>query len=142
MIAKYLWETGSVIIAIMGTLHLRGTFYKNMLYPRNENLIEEMKISPLRLTSKLTMWKSWIGFNATHSSGAMFIGVVNYYVAFNYFELLQSDHFLVLFTIFTIGFYVWVAKKYWFSTVFILLSIVLLCFIASYVLMLTKSAYP
>lgn len=138
MIAKYLWETGSIIIGLMGTLHLRGTFYKNKLHPRNEALIDEMKISPLNLTNKLTLWKSWIGFNATHSSGAIFIGVANFYLACNYFEILQSDRFLPLFTILTIAFYVWVAKKYWFNTVFILLSITLLCFISSYMLIISK----
>jgi hypothetical protein len=119
MIAKYLWETGSFIITIMGILHLRGTLFTNVLHPRNEKLVAEMQVSPLILTEKLTMWKSWIGFNASHSSGVIFVGVVNFYLAFHYFEILQSDPFFFLFTILTMGFYVWVAKKYWFKTVLI-----------------------
>jgi len=134
MIAKYLWEIGSIIIAAMGFLHLRATLFTNKLFPQNEKLIEEMKTSSLILTNKLTMWKSWIGFNATHSSGAIFIGVLNFYLALSYFEILQSDYFLRLFTILTMGFYVWIAKKYWFKTVLILLSIAWLCFIISYIL--------
>ena len=123
----------------MGLLHLRGTFFGNKLFPKNEKLIEEMKISPLILTKKLTLWKSWIGFNGTHSSGAIFIGVVNLYLAINYFDVLQSDHFFSLFTILTIGFYVWVAKKYWFKAVLTGILTAWICFFVSCVLMMINS---
>lgn len=138
MIAKYLWETGSFIIAAMGILHLRATLFTNALHPRNEKLITAMEVSPLILTEKLTMWKSWVGFNATHSIGAIFLGIINFYLAFRYFEILQSDSFFFLFSILIIAFYVWVAKKYWFKTVLILLSIVLGCFITSSILTIIK----
>lgn len=97
-----------------------------------------MQVSPLILTEKLTMWKSWIGFNASHSSGVIFFGVINFYLAFHYFEIFRSDPFFFLFTILTMGFYVWVAKKYWFKTVLIFLSIALLCLIASTILVIAK----
>ena len=138
MIAKYLWETGSLLIAAMGLLHLRITLAGKKMHPRNEKLIDEMNISPLILSSKLTMWKSWIGFNATHSSGTIFIGVVNYYIALSYFDILQTDYFLSLFTILTLGFYVWVARKYWFNVVLIGVSIAWLCFFVAFILIVTS----
>lgn len=134
MLAKYLWEIGSIIFALMGSMHLRGTFYKNKLFPRDEKLVEEMKTSSTILSEKLNIWKGWISFNATHSSGVIFIGVLNFYLAANYFEVMRSDHFFFLFNIVTIGFYVWVAKKYWFSILFVTLSIILACFVVSYIL--------
>ncbi len=97
-----------------------------------------MNASPLILTTKLTMWKSWIGFNATHSSGAIFIGLLNFYLAVNYFDMLKSDKFIALFTMITIGFYAWIAKKYWFNRVLVGILIAWLCFISSYVLVLIK----
>ena len=136
MIAKYLWETGSVIIATMGLLHLRATFFSHKLFPRNEKLIEEMKTSSLVLTKRSTMWKAWIGFNATHSSGAIFIGVVNFYMAAAYFDILQADYFLSSFTVFTIGFYSWVARKYWFKPVLAGIVIAWVSFFVSYVSMI------
>jgi hypothetical protein len=81
MIAKYLWETGSVIITILATIHLYYTFFTNKFSSRNEKMVEEMKTSFPILTQKTTMWKAWIGFNASHSSGAMFIGIINFYLA-------------------------------------------------------------
>lgn len=138
MIVKYLWETGSVIIATMGLLHLRATFFGNRLYPRNKKLVDEMNESPLILTNKSTMWKAWVGFNASHSSGAIFIGIMNYYLAFRHADLLQSDYFFALFTVSTIGFYVWVAKKYWFDIVLAGISIAWICFMVAFVLMVVN----
>ncbi|NLR82781.1 LIC_13387 family protein [Chitinophaga eiseniae] len=136
MIAQYLWETGSAIIGLMGLSHLRATLWTNKLFPRNEKLIEEMRDSSLLISEKLMMWKSWIGFNATHSSGTAFIGIGNFYLALNCFVFLRSSQFLLLLTILTVGFYVWVAWKYWLSVVLIMLSVAWVCFIVAYILML------
>ena len=122
----------------MGSLHLRITFFSDKLFPRNKKLVNEMNGSPLILTKELTMWKSWIGFNATHSSGAIFIGVTNFYLAVNYFDLLRSDKFIAVFTILTIGFYAWVAKTYWFKIVLAGVLTAWVCFISSYILVLIK----
>ncbi len=133
MIAKYLWATGSVIITILGSTHLYYTFFTQKFSSRNEKLVEEMKTSYPILTKEMTMWKGWISFNATHSTGAIFLGVINFYLAANYFAVLRSDHFFFLFSIFTIGFYVWLARKYWFKFIFRAIVVVLACFIVSYI---------
>lgn len=139
MTEKYLWEIGSVIIAVLGSLHLRATFFSDKLFPRNKKLVDEMNVSPLILTQKLTVWKSWIGFNATHSSGAIFIGITNLYLAVNYFEMLRSDRFIALFTILTIGFYAWIARRYWFNIVLTGILTAWLCLAVSYILILIKN---
>ncbi|MES2329513.1 MAG: hypothetical protein V4539_07920 [Bacteroidota bacterium] len=136
MVAKYLWETGSLIITILGSLHLYYTFFTNKFSSRNEKMVQDMKTSFPNLTRRTTMWNAWIGFNASHSSGAMFIGIINFYLAFNYFTLLRSDHFFFLFSIVTMGFYGWLGKKYWFNIPFAGIIVSLICFIASYTLVL------
>ncbi|WP_461055709.1 LIC_13387 family protein [Spirosoma arcticum] len=120
----------------MGLLHLRVTFFSDKLFPRNKKLVDEMSVSPLILTKKLTMWNSWVGFNATHSSGAIFIGIINLYLAVTYFDMLRSDRFIPVFTILTVGFYVWVAKRYWFDVVLVGIITAWICFISSYSLVL------
>ncbi|TWF33672.1 hypothetical protein FHW36_112113 [Chitinophaga polysaccharea] len=135
MIAQYLWETGSAIIGLMGLSHLRATLWTNKLFPRNEKLIEEMKDASLLISEKLMMWKSWIGFNATHSSGIAFIGIVNFYLALNCFTFLRSNQFLLLLTILTVGFYVWVAWRYWLRVVLVMLSVAWGAFITAYIQM-------
>lgn len=139
MIAKYLWATGSILIALLGIVHLYYTFFTNVFSSRNGKLIEDMQANSPILSQKITMWKAWIGFNGSHSSGVIFIGLMNLYLAFYYFSVLQSDHLFFVFNILTIGFYIWLAKKYWFNIPLIGLSITMACYITSYILtMLNK----
>ena len=134
MVAKYLWEIGSIAIMLLAGTHLYFTFFTNKFSSRNTRLIEDMQSSSPILTNKLTMWNAWIGFNASHSMGGIFIGIVNLYLAIRYFSILQSDHFFFIFNILTITFYVWLATKYWFKTPLRGLTITLACYCASYVL--------
>lgn len=90
------------------------------------------------LTDETTMWRAWIGFNASHSIGAMFIGIINLYLALEYFTVLWSDHFFFIFNIVIVGFYVWLAKKYWFKIPLIGLLIVLTCYLSAYILILVN----
>lgn len=88
------------------------------------------------LTGRTTMWDAWIGFNGSHSSGAIFIGLMNMYLAATYFPLLQTDHSFFVFNIFTIAFYVWLAKRYWFKIPLTGIAATLICFVVSYILIL------
>ena len=132
MIAKYIWVFGSLIFIILGTIHLVYTFFTNKFSSKNRKVITEMKSSHPILTEETTIWKAWIGFNASHSVGVMFIGVINFYLAFEYFSTLQSDHFFFLFNILIISFYVWLAKMYWFKIPLLGTLIALICYISSY----------
>ena len=139
MLAKYLWMTGSLIIVTLGSIHLYLTFFTAAFSSRNEPMIQQMKASSPMLNPALNMWKAWIGFNASHSNGLLFIGLVNFYLALRYFGYVQSDPFFFLVTILTIGFYVWLAQTYWFTIPLIGVSIALICFVVSCVLCLVNN---
>jgi hypothetical protein len=130
MIEKYLWIAGSLPFIILGTLHLLYTFFTNKFSSRNKMLEEEMKTSFPVLTKATTMWKAWIGFNASHSSGAIFIGLINLFIAVQYAEILQNRVFL-LGNIVTVLFYLWLGKKFWFRTPFTGILIAACCFITA-----------
>lgn len=134
ILAKYLWQLGSLICTALGGIHLYLTFFTNSFSSANTKMIEGMKTSSPMLTHHITMWKAWIGFNGSHSSGVLFIGLINFYLALRYFNVIQADHFFFVFNILTISFYVWLAEKYWFNIPLIGVSITLLCFISSYIL--------
>lgn len=133
-LAKYLWLSGSAIIGVLGAAHLFYTFFSNKFLPRKAELAEEMKSTSPVLTKQTTMWKAWMGFNASHSSGAIFIGMVNIYLAANHFDMLQNSSFLLLFNILTLGFYLWLAKKYWFKIPLRGIGLALICYVTAYVL--------
>ncbi|HLG38533.1 MAG TPA: hypothetical protein VI461_02655, partial [Chitinophagaceae bacterium] len=119
MLSKVLWLCGSAIFFILGALHLAYTFFTSKFDPRNRRVVDEMKNTSPRLTNETTLWKAWIGFNASHSAGAIFFGLINSILAVKYFYIVGNSFILPLLTIITSVFYLWLAKKYWFSIPFI-----------------------
>ncbi len=131
MIAQVLWIAGSLILLVLGTLHLAYTFFTDKFSSRNTNVVDEMKQSFPRLTNKTTLWKAWIGFNASHSVGAIFIGLINIILAIQYFEILRQSYLLLTLNILTVAFYLFLAKQFWFKIPFMGILITLLCFIVA-----------
>ncbi len=136
MLAQLLWIAGASILLVLGTLHLAYTFFTDKFSSRNTNVVEEMKQSFPRLTNKTTLWKAWIGFNASHSVGAIFIGLINIILAIQYFEILRQSYLLLSLNILTIAFYLFLAKRYWFKIPLTGILITLLCFIAAIIIMI------
>ncbi|MDG1039500.1 MAG: hypothetical protein P8H13_10075 [Polaribacter sp.] len=134
---KYIWELGSLIFAILGSIHLLYTFFSNKFSSRNKQVLKEMKSSNPILTNETTIWKAWIGFNASHSSGAIFIGLINIYLAERFFESLITEPFFICINLLTVSFYLWLAKKYWFKIPFIGILITLICYISAIIIHLT-----
>lgn len=61
------------------------------------------------------MWRTWIGFNASHSLGLMLFGLLYGYLALFQFQVLLQAWFLLLVgAIFLISFVV-LAKRYFFN---------------------------
>ena len=131
MLSKILWLAGSAIFFILGALHLYYIFFTTKFHPRNKSILDEMKNTSPRLTNETTMWKAWMGFNASHSAGAIFIGSVNIILAVENFPVIENSFLLSLCTILTSVFYLWLAKKYWFSIPFTGILIAVCCFIIS-----------
>jgi len=66
----------AAILMFLGLAHLLFTFYGPKLQPRDRDLIARMQETNLVLTSEASMWKAWIGFNASHSLGVILFGAV------------------------------------------------------------------
>ena len=136
MTAKYIWEVGSMIFVILGSIHLVYTFFTDKFSSKNKKVLEEMESSYPILTGDTTIWKAWIGFNASHSAGAIFIGVVNMYIAHHFFQVIQGDYFFFAMNILTVGFYLWLAQRYWFRIPFYGILLTLVCFLTSFLIAL------
>ncbi len=131
MVAMSLWIAGSLIMLLLGSIHWYYTFFSNKFLPRKEELQAEMKETAMVLTRETTLWKAWVGFNASHSLGAIYIGIVNIFMAIGASGRSPANFFFSSFTILVIGFYLWLAKKYWFKIPFIGVSITLCLYILS-----------
>ena len=74
--AKILMALSSSIVFALGVAHLVYTFRGPKLTPRDPALqISMSQISPV-ITKQTTMWRCWVGFNASHSMGLVLFGFV------------------------------------------------------------------
>ena len=112
MTAKILWEIGSTISFIIGIMHLRGTLFTTLLHPTNKKLIEVMKDSPMEVDPTSLTWNGWIGFNAAFSVCLIFMGFVNFYLAYMHFEIVKGLSVIFVASIVSVGLLIWIAHKY------------------------------
>lgn len=125
---------GSMTIGMLGLVHLLYTFRTNKFEPRDEELGQRIReISPV-LTSETTMWKAWVGFNASHGLGAILFSAVFGYLAMFELEFLLSSPFLVVVSLVTLAGYLVLARSFWFSVPFYGISISIILFAAGYIL--------
>jgi len=131
LIAKVLMIFSASVILILGALHLVYTFWGPKLRPRDSALQVSMSnISPV-ISKETTMWRAWVGFNASHSMGAILFGLIYGYLAIAQSRLLFESPFLLIVGLAMLGGLFALAKVYWFSTPFAGISISLVCYVAS-----------
>src|SRR5216684_2049994 len=87
--------SASVIFAL-GVVHLVYTFWGPKLTPRDPALqISMSQIAPV-ITKETTMWRCWVGFNASHSMGLILFGLVFGFLALAHGQLLFQSPFLLV----------------------------------------------
>src|SRR5436190_9193026 len=95
MLATALMTASAGIFLVLGTLHLVYTFHGTKLTPRDPALqVHMMEVHPV-ITRQTTMWNCWVGFNASHSLGAMLYGLIYGYLAIVHTALLFQSVFLL-----------------------------------------------
>lgn len=119
------------IILTLGVIHLVYTFWGPKLAPRDPALQVSMsQISPV-ITKETTMWRAWVGFNASHSMGAILFGLIYGFLAIAHSQLLFRSPFLLIVGLAMLGGFFVLGKVYWFSVPFTGISISLACYVAS-----------
>jgi len=127
MLPQVLISASAAIALLAGALHLHGTFFGPDLRPQDPELEARMKEVSPNVSSKTTMWKAWIGFNAILSLGLMLFGLLYGYLAtFRFAVLQQSPFLLVVGSIFLVGLVVlWKRYTYYLPAVVFAISLVL-----------------
>ena len=131
MAAKTLMVFSASIAFTLGVVHLLYTFLGTNLTPRDPGLqISMSQISPV-ITKETTMWRCWIGFNASHSMGLILFGLIFGFLALAHGELLFRSPFLLGVGLAMLGGLVVLCKVYFFNAPLIGISIALACYVAS-----------
>jgi len=106
------------IVFALGAIHLCYTFFGNAFSPRDAGLEARMKTVSPRLTQEITMWNAWIGFNASHSLGAMMFGALYAYMAIARPAVLFGSLFLLALGLVFLAALLALARVYWFRIPF------------------------
>ena len=134
--ATVLMLASAAILFVLGTLHLIYTFFGSKLTPRDPALQKSMReISPV-ISKETSMWRCWVGFNASHSMGAMLYGLIYGFLAIAHSNLLFTSPYLLVVGLLMVGGFVALAKAYWFSIPFVGTGISLACYVASFIVSL------
>ena len=134
MAAVVLMTLSAGILFGLGLLHLVYTFWGSKLTPRDPALRVRMtEVSPV-ISKDMTMWRAWVGFNASHSMGAILFGLIYGFLAIVHSELLFQSPFLLVVGLAMVGGVLAVAKIYWFSIPFTGIGISFGCYVASIVM--------
>ena len=119
------------VILLLGMLHLLYTFAGDRLHPRDARLQRRMQQVALRLAPETSMWRAWVGFNASHSLGAILFGLVYGYLALLRPQLLFADAFLPGLATALLATLLWLAWRYWFRLPFAGIALALACCVGS-----------
>jgi hypothetical protein len=118
MLDAYFIAAAAAIALVLGLLHLFYTYNGTKLHPRDEALKARMQEVAPGITRETTMWRTWIGFNASHSFGAIFFGLVYAYLPLAQPRMLFESPFLLAVGLALLAGYVVLGRLYWFSTPF------------------------
>jgi hypothetical protein len=119
------------IIFTLGAIHLIYTFYGLQLTPRDPALqISMSQVSPV-ISKETTMWRCWVGFNATHSMALLLFGLVFGFLALAHGEVLFHSPFLLVVGLAMLAGLVVLCKLFFFRVPLIGVSIALVCYVAS-----------
>ena len=106
------------VILLLGLVHLLYSFRGPQLRPRDPDLTSRMMtVSPV-ISRETTMWRVWVGFNATHSFGLILFGALYGYLAIRHSASLFHSWFLLALGFALLLGYAVIARLYFFSAPF------------------------
>jgi len=129
--ARILMVFSASIILTLGVLHLVSTFWGPSLTPSDPALQISMSQGSPVMTNETTMWRCWVGFNASHSLGLILFGLVFGYLALAHGPLLFRSLFLLVVGLAMLVVLVVLCKVYFFSWPLTGVSISLACYVTS-----------
>src|SRR5258708_37147367 len=113
--ARILMVLSASIVLTLGVLHLVSTFWGPSLTPRDPALQISMSQSSPIMTNETTMWRCWVGFNASHNLGLILFGLGFSYLALAHRQLLFPVTLLVVVGVSIVVAFLVLWRDYFFS---------------------------
>jgi hypothetical protein len=137
-LSRYLFLIGALPFIVLGLAHAVATpetpADAKGLSPRDPAVRDAMANDSVVLTRRTTLWLAWVGFNLSHSLGAILFGAVVVLIGRSSasFEA-QATVFLPL-AVLVSATYLVLGVRYWFRTPIIGIALASVCFVVSWVL--------
>ena len=129
--SQWLMTVSASIIGLLGAAHLVLTYRGPKLLPRDRSLQQAMRDSAPVITTQTNIWRMWIGFNVSHSMGAMLFGLVYGYLAQAHPQVLFQSIFLQITGFLMLAGFTALAQRYWFITPLLGSAVALACYLAA-----------
>ena len=119
------------VVLMLGIIHLVYTFSGTKLTPRDPSLQVSMSLTTPVITKETTMWRCWVGFNATHSIGLILFGLVFGYLALAQPRVVFESWFLLTTGMATLAALAVLSRMYFFNAPLLGISIASICYVIS-----------
>jgi hypothetical protein len=137
-LSRYISLMGALPFVVLGIAHAFATprtpAQSKGLSPRDPVLREAMTKDSVLLTRRTTLWLAWVGFNLSHSLGAVLFGAVVLLVGRSQASFQTQAGVFLPFAIMVSGLYLLLGLRYWFRTPIVGIALSGVCFVASWVL--------
>jgi hypothetical protein len=133
--AQILLTFAGTLILLMGSGHfaltLRDVWKPSAFTPADDSVRLAMQRSQLRFNSRINLWDSWLGFNLSHSMGAMMFGGALLFAALAHLDAFLHSPLLQMAALLIPAVYLAVALRFWFWGPVLGISIVFSCILGA-----------
>ena len=133
--AQSFFIAGTVPFIVLGFAHGVYTWIERTrpfrLTPRDADVLDAMKGTALKIHPTTDLWRAWLGFNFSHSLGAIVFGLVYLILATSDFAVIADNTVLLWLPVVVSGLFVILAWQYWFIIPLVGTAIGFGCFVVS-----------
>jgi hypothetical protein len=135
-LSRYLFLLGALPFVLLGIAHALATPLTpdetKGLSPRDPAYRQGMSEQTLLLTRRTNLWLTWVGFNLSHSLGAVLFGVVVLLIGRSAEAFRAGAPAFVPLAVVVSGIYLAIGLRYWFRTPIAGIVVSNVCFVASW----------
>ena len=128
MVDQCLMVAGGAIFGFLGALHLAYTFFTTKFDPYDASVADAMKSTSPRISRQTTMWRAWIGFNGSHSLGAIAFAALVIVLAAQRMDVIVDAPVFAWIAVVNGLAYLALAKRYWFRIPLVGIALATACF--------------
>jgi hypothetical protein len=116
--AQILLSVGASIFLVLGTLHglllLRDLVRPRAFTPTDESVRLAMQRASIALSPRANLWQAWLGFNLSHSLGAVLFGGGLLCLAWAHFAVFTQSIALQCVSVVVAAIYLVLSIRFWF----------------------------